>query len=65
MSDPHANDGLKVTKSTTRCGDCLMPFPAPTAQESADLARAHIEAGCLKKRVPVTAEVIDEQAELW
>jgi hypothetical protein len=46
----HDRDGARSGHRLTSCGDCLQEFPGKTAQESADAARAHIEAGCPKDR---------------
>ena len=46
----HGNDNAKPGTRLTSCGTCLREFPGKTPQESADLARAHVEAGCQKAR---------------
>lgn len=70
----HDRDSAKPGTRFTSCGTCLKEFPAATAQESADLARAHVEAGCHKAKAIYTAQdlfpgqfsaVDDAQADLW
>lgn len=57
----HDRDEAKPGVRLTMCGDCLLTFPGKTAAESAALAKAHIEAGCPKKRPRPDAE----EAALW
>jgi hypothetical protein len=51
----HDRDGARSGHRLTSCGDCLQEFPGKS-QESADAARAHIEAGCSKARRPENAQ---------
>jgi hypothetical protein len=56
MGVTHSDDGARPGVRLTMCGTCLREFPGKTAQESADAARAHIEAGCTPRRIVVTAK---------
>ena len=62
----HDRDGARSGHRLTSCGDCLEEFPGKTAQESADAARAHIEAGCPKARARETRVAADDlEVLLW
>jgi hypothetical protein len=65
----HDRDGADHNKRRySTCGDCCESFPAATAQESADLCRAHVDAGCAKARIgPPGVKVVgdNDEAHLW